>query len=420
MVKTVAILGSCVSRDIFNRKFIPDYKEHFKLLSYAHQPSMISIMSKPIPYYYKNMVGEAKSVLDRDHFRAELEKQFLATLANEQPDILVMDFYADVMYGVLEVNDNSYMVGKDFRFKDFKAFDHLNIGKRYYPRENFEEFFELWKDSFEKFDRWAKLHLPNTKIVINKARAKKTYIDKNGHEALRLENHDLDQINGLWNKLDEYVINTFGYESLDYSQDQYYLQENHIFGNFFVHFDQSYYDLYFSKLKQVAAELDDDQHNVVPVNPGNLILNSNFKFGNKFWTHWNKNVIFGLKDNKPVLILDEYGNDKKEKRQVWSPLFEINANGDTEYEMTFKVNFHDVDSDGKFFCIRTFAKKDQTQFSDSIKSYDYYLKKFTDKESGNFKATIKLKPKGKYIKFAPFLNQNGHIEYFNFQLKKIQ
>lgn len=418
MIKTVAILGCCVSRDIFNRSFIPNYRDYFKVLSYAHQPSIISIMSKPIPYYYKNMVGESKSVLDRDHFREELEKQFLKTLANEQPDILVMDFYADVMYGVVEVNDNSYMVGKNFRFKNFKAFKKLKIGKKYYPRENFDDFFELWKEKFAEFDKWTKLHLPNTKIVINKARAKKTYIDDDGNEVVRPEKRDLDQINDLWNRLDEYAINEFGYESLDYSQDKYYLQENHVFGNFFVHFDQNYYDLYFSKLRKVADSLSDNK--IVPVNPGNLILNSDFEFGNKFWTQWNKNVVFGLKDNKPVLIFDEFGHDKKEKRQAWSPLFELHGNGKQEYEMNLEVNFHDVDNDGKFFCIRTFNKKDLTAYDESAESYDLFIRDYTSNKSGSLEVNFKFKPIGKYIKFAPFINQNGHVEYLNFELKKIQ
>lgn len=374
-------------------------------------------MSKPIPYYYKNMVGESKSVLDRDHFREELEKQFLTTLANEQPDILIMDFYADVMYGVVEVNNDSYMVGKGFRFKNFKAYKKLKIGKKYYPRENFDEFFELWKEKIAEFDKWAKIYIPNTEIVINKARAKKTYIDDDGNEVVRPEKRDLDQINRLWNALDEYAIKTFGYKAIDYSQDKYYLQQNHIFGNFFVHFDQNYYDLYFSKLKEIADGIQ--SKNEVPVDPGNLILNFDFKYGNKFWTQWHKDVVFGLRDNEPVLILDEFGHQEKEKRQVWSPLFEINADGYTEYQMSFDVNFHHVDSDGKIFCIRTFKKKDQTKFKDAIESYDFFLKDFTNEESGSFKARIAINPKGKYIKFAPFINQNGHVEYLNFKLKKV-
>lgn len=418
MVKTIAILGCCVSRDIFNRQFIPNYRDYFKILSYAHQPSIISIMPKPIPYYYKNMVGGSKSKLDRDHFREELEKQYLKTLANEQPDILIMDFYADVMYGVVEVNNNSYMVGKGFRFKHYKAYKKLKIGKKYYPRDNFDEFFELWKVKFAEFDKWAKLYIPNTKIVINKARAKKTYLDGNGNEVLRPEKRDLDQINDIWNQLDEYAINTFGYEPIDYSNDKYYLQENHVFGNFFVHFDQNYYDLYFSKLKDIANKPQNQKKSIVPVDPGNLILNEDFQYGNKFWTQWNKNVVFGLKDNEPVLILDEFGNEKKEKRQVWSSLFEINTDGNVEYELSFRVNFHSVDSDGKFFCIRTFDKKDLTKYSDSINSYDFFLKDFTKEKSGSFKARIVFKPKGKYIKFAPFINKNGHVEYFEFNFKK--
>lgn len=415
----MAILGSYVSRCIFNKQFIPNYKHYFQLLSYAHQPSLISIMSKPIPYYYKNMVGKSKSVLDRDHFRQELEKQFLLTLANEQPDILVMDFYAEVMYGVVQVNDESYMVDKDFRFKHYRAYKKLKIGKKFYPRENFDEFFELWKEKINEFNEWARINIPNTKIIVNKARAKKTFLDENDNEVVRPEKRDLDEINRLWDTLDQYAINTFGYEGIDYSNDEYYLQEDHVFGNYFVHFDQKYYNLFFSKLKNIADHLGDKKNKFIPAQLQNLVLNSNLEYGNKFWTKWSKDVIVGLKDNRRVLVLDEFGHKDKAKTQVWSALFEINADGNTEYEMNFTVSFHDVDADGKFFCIRTFNKKDLTSYADSKRSYDFYLKDYSTKKADKVNVVLKFKPKGKYIKFAPFINKNGHIEYFDFKLKKV-
>lgn len=198
----VAILGSCVSRDIFNEKVISNVNDYFRLLSYAHQPSLISIMSKPIPYYYKNLSSKSKSVLGRDHFREELEKQFLLTLVNEQPDILVVDFYAEVMYGVVPVNDESFMVGKDFRFKHYKAYNKLKIGKKISPRINFSEFFELWKEKIAEFDQWAKINIPGTKIIINQARAKKEYLDKKDNGISQSEKDKIDEINNLWEKLD--------------------------------------------------------------------------------------------------------------------------------------------------------------------------------------------------------------------------
>ncbi len=107
-MKSVSILGSCVSRDIFNRKFISNYREYFNLKSYGHQPSIISIMSSPIPYKEDDLIGKGKSVLDRPHFKSELEKNYLTTLQINQPDLLILDFYSDVMYGASS-NDKSFV-----------------------------------------------------------------------------------------------------------------------------------------------------------------------------------------------------------------------------------------------------------------------------------------------------------------------
>ena len=109
MKYNISIIGSCQSRDIFNSKFIPDYKEHFSVYSYYTMTSMLSVMSKPVGYNYDNLESCSLSNDNTDHWFFELEKPMLKTLATKKPDILLMDFYCEARYGAREY-DGGYIV----------------------------------------------------------------------------------------------------------------------------------------------------------------------------------------------------------------------------------------------------------------------------------------------------------------------
>ena len=49
-MNTISIIGSCVSRDLFNSKFIPDWKEFFQVKAYYARTTIPSIVSKPMDY----------------------------------------------------------------------------------------------------------------------------------------------------------------------------------------------------------------------------------------------------------------------------------------------------------------------------------------------------------------------------------
>lgn len=44
-MKKIAIVGSCVTRDMFNTKFIADYKEYFNIVAEHFQSSIMSLIS---------------------------------------------------------------------------------------------------------------------------------------------------------------------------------------------------------------------------------------------------------------------------------------------------------------------------------------------------------------------------------------
>ena len=60
MKKQIAVIGACCSRDMFNSKFVDNWKESFDLTYYAFQTSFISMTSEPIPYSMELLTFEGR------------------------------------------------------------------------------------------------------------------------------------------------------------------------------------------------------------------------------------------------------------------------------------------------------------------------------------------------------------------------
>ena len=48
MKTKIAIVGSCISRDVFNSYFVPGYKEFFEVIADVQRTTLISLMQNPI------------------------------------------------------------------------------------------------------------------------------------------------------------------------------------------------------------------------------------------------------------------------------------------------------------------------------------------------------------------------------------
>ena len=74
MKTKIAIYGSCISRDLFNSHFVPDYKEFFEVVADVQRTTMISLMQNPmeidknlidiLPHNTKNNVSKKFIVED--------------------------------------------------------------------------------------------------------------------------------------------------------------------------------------------------------------------------------------------------------------------------------------------------------------------------------------------------------------------
>ena len=190
----ISIIGSCQSRDIFNSKFIKEYKKYFKVYSYYSMTSMLSIMSEPIGYKYNRLMGcDFKDCLV-EHWYQEFEKPLLKTLESKKPDVLLMDFYADARYGAIAYN-GKYIINRTDKVVEKKIINPENLGIIYNYKENLDDFITMWKNCFDRFMAFMQSKLPQTKIIINTIKGTNVVTDKEHNTYLSPKIRDLEVLN---------------------------------------------------------------------------------------------------------------------------------------------------------------------------------------------------------------------------------
>ncbi|KYG37103.1 DUF6270 domain-containing protein [Bacillus gaemokensis] len=246
---TVAILGSCVTRDNFNSKFNYDYKRYYECVLLQNQTSIISLLEKPITFPV-NKVTELNQ-WDSNDMRADFEKNFLNKLEEEQPDYLIMDFFGDVFFGCMKLADtyvtnNYWKLGKTQFVKEVKNPQYLNIIR------DTEDYLVLWKKAIHNLFKILKERVPNCKIVVHKARFVEFYYDENNRLQRIDPSIDVALVNKYWSILDNYVLEKFNVQCIDLNHKSYTAYEAHPWGLFGVHYDPKYYNDFLNHLHEIV------------------------------------------------------------------------------------------------------------------------------------------------------------------------
>ncbi|WP_056465298.1 DUF6270 domain-containing protein [Bacillus sp. FJAT-25509] len=240
----VAAFGSCVTRDNFNSKFNLNYKNHFELIRYQNQSSIISLMGNPIPYN-REKIDNLNQYEQNDVFD-DLEKNFLNDLINKQPEALILDFFGDVYFGCLKTN-SSYFTNNRWKITKTSFYRELNEVTTFNLNTNLSEYFTLWKQSIDKFLQIINREIPNCKIILHKARFTGMYYDQEQNIKKINSDTDIELLNAFWDQLDEYVISNYEVSTINVKQN-YISIADHAWGIFHLHFEPNYYKNFLAQL----------------------------------------------------------------------------------------------------------------------------------------------------------------------------
>lgn len=241
MEKTkVAVVGACVTRDCFNRSFVPFYRENFECVATVWQSSFISLVSPPTKVVDEELVGRLNEK-QLAYLKEDIEKAHIRKLVSLKPDYIILDLYADMHYGVCNVNDSivtcnpNSLMKTEFYKKNKERLTAVNL-------LNSPEQFPQVKQAFFEFIDLMKRLLPDSRVVLHLFEFTDAFINKKG-EHVKFEGPKysyIEKANNLLNKFYEQILSERDVTTVD-MRNRYYLgDESYPFGLEPYHFERQY------------------------------------------------------------------------------------------------------------------------------------------------------------------------------------
>lgn len=257
---TVAVMGSCITRDNFNTRFNPGYKRWFECVQLQNQSSLISVMAEPVEATWEPTKEFQPEGLRR--IASEFDKSFLADLRELQPEYLVIDLFGDVRFGVVQVDDGSWLTDNAWTlwftdwFQQMRADGRL---RRVRPFTDTEEYLALWRDAAHRLDAFLRAELPHTTVVVHRGRNTNQVV-KSGRTAPGKLSKEPGRArkdrraNAFWQERDLELAEILGAEVIDLSAAEHPATEDHPWGPSPVHWSMDYYPLFLAELHRLHLQ----------------------------------------------------------------------------------------------------------------------------------------------------------------------
>ncbi|HWU23979.1 MAG TPA: DUF6270 domain-containing protein, partial [Nocardioides sp.] len=257
----VSVMGSCISRDNFNRRFNPGYKKWYAVGACTNQSSMIALVAPPV-----DMSWEPKTPMKRYgrwNMNSDLSKEIWDLLAADPPDFLVLDFFGDVHFGALATADGRIVTNNRWRLHKTDLYERLMAIPGTRPiwwRVDREEFLREWREAIGRFAEFMAAHCPTTRIIVHRGFNVHAQLLEDGLTTRLLwgewpEGHPewVNRSNELWSELDTYAIDTFGWESIELGPEWWTTHEKHPWGPSDVHYTPDYNHRFLAEMHAISV-----------------------------------------------------------------------------------------------------------------------------------------------------------------------
>lgn len=221
--------------------------------------SVVSLMSQPLS---EELLTQLPDELEGDVnpfvkkcFKEDLTKVFLQKIATDNQDYLLLDFYMDTYYGVIQLQDGSYLSGKEWQYQKIAFYNDVLKKERkavITPLTDKEGYLTLWKASMDRFMAHMQEHSPQTTLILNTKKFTNRYFNKatDSFEDLSVVIEDkkrtattIAQLNDIWTEMDAYLLQTYPeVKALSFDEERYYSSSENEWGPFYLHFNQAFYD----------------------------------------------------------------------------------------------------------------------------------------------------------------------------------
>ncbi|MEV7638269.1 DUF6270 domain-containing protein [Pseudarthrobacter enclensis] len=243
----VAVFGSCVTRDNFNRTFNPGYKDLFDCVALADHVSLVSLMSKPVHVDPSTLNGLEPRIYN--NLLREFSRSYLAELEETQPEYLIVDFWPDLIFGFARLENGAVITNNAWSTMKTSFYNAQKV-EVFKINHRTDEFMAAWTEALSRFMSFLERACPETRVIVHRSRNVGTWIDKTGatHEfspwALSMNRH--------WDAMDDHLSSHFAVDSIDVIHDGLQSFEDHPWGRFPVHYTLNYHALFLARLARIA------------------------------------------------------------------------------------------------------------------------------------------------------------------------
>lgn len=314
----VAILGSYKSSDLFNINLNPNIKNDFSVEIDVNNTSLISLMQSPciVDYDLLKIFPETEQNMGISlNLKDEFEKSFFNYLDNKNVDILIIDNFNEIDLGI-GFYDGIILTNND-ALNDTKFYRKLNSIELISIFNQFEYYFDLWKESCDQFFKLMHNNYPNIKIILNMVRS--TGIVEKEDGSIYFNNHFsniANDSNYLISQLDEYILSNYDVDILDFDFNQFHTIENSPYSEISRYYNKDYYENLafqllniFNSYESYDARLDFlNKKNIEYINQINSLASSN----DYFWLNLLNNSSFESSENSCLVNVDKINSLKSE------------------------------------------------------------------------------------------------------------
>ncbi|MBW9214115.1 hypothetical protein KV102_04605 [Mumia sp. zg.B53] len=262
--RTVAVFGSCITRDCFNSRFNPGYKDTYRCELLQNQMSLISLMSEPVLEEWQPT--RAMSEYDLWNVRTEFSKEFLDRVVRLQPEYLIVDFFGDAHFGCVRLDDGRYVTDNRWKVRHTDLYDRLRVAGRLEQvkgREDPDRYFALWSEALDRFAAFVRDHLPRSKVVVHHGhhtawldlpdRTRPVPLRGRHRKERRLHKIDVEAANALWRRMDARAVEVLGAAAIDLTDEVFPTYDEHPWGPFYVHYPTDYYQRFLAELHKIVV-----------------------------------------------------------------------------------------------------------------------------------------------------------------------
>lgn len=246
---TISVVGSCVSRDIFNAKLVPKWKALYSLGTEHYQSSIVSLMAPPIPIEpnaFDDLDSHSRAVTARD-----FSKSFIGEIISNPPSAILFDFYADARFGVLALA-SSFVTNNEWKLQQSNYYKTLESPNAMSMGIDRESYLDRFREAIERFSILRDAHFPETQIIINRARGVSTYVAPN--MLGQFSKQEIDSLNSRWDDLEKEFHKIMGGDFVTGMSDNQMGNGGHPWGPGPVHYQPSYYRRLQENLLLVASK----------------------------------------------------------------------------------------------------------------------------------------------------------------------